>query len=299
MFLLFSGRSSAEVTLADQTLLGAATNLHPVKVFSINRDASSIKEAFRLAGVNFYPEDRISYFPEPSLGLGTVVTVQRALPVTVRDGNTTRVMRSWASTVGGLIKEKKIILGDDDRVAPTLITALSTDTTVTIVRVARTVLTEHESISYQVIEQEDPNMWRGERVVDQEGIDGIRELKYLLIRENGRLISKTLISDVVKSAVQSRIIRVGTKLKIGQTLYGLSTWYSGYSTEVAMDLFPAGTNIRVTNLDNGLSVIVNVDGCICGNGHALIDLSPRLYQKLGGSLGAGVMRNIRVEEVLN
>lgn len=297
-FLLISDGSSGQTFAQDATLVSSATDLHPVEVFSVHADADSIQEAFQLAGVDYFPEDKISYFPDPSLGLNTVITVARALPVSLQDGKRVKTIRTWQDTVGKMLEEKRIVLGNEDRITPALDTPLTQDTKVAITRVARTEVSEFETIAFQTVERGNANMWRGETKLIQSGANGKREKKYLLIREDGELISKTLIANNIIEAAVNKIIEIGTKLRIGQVLTGKATWYDCCGTEVAMDAFRRGTEVRVTNLANGRSIIVTVDGCICGATGVLIDLHPSLFQQLGGTLGQGVMSSVRVEQIL-
>jgi len=292
----------AEATPEDQTLLSAASTLHPVEVFSVSRPASTIQEAFAQAGRDYYPEDRVSYFPDPSLGLGTVITVQRAFPVSLSDGKKTKIVRGWADTVGGLLEEKRILLGAEDRISPALGTPLNQGLTVVITRVARTTVSEFETVAFKTVEQEDGSMWRGERKTVQEGRNGKLRKDYLVIREDGELVSKTLTASEMVEALVNKIVRIGTKLKIGRTFSGDATWYpfpNRWGTKVALDVVRRGVEVRVTNLSNGRSIIVRNEGCICGNGSALIDLAPEYFRALGGQTSQGRLTNIRVEEILN
>lgn len=282
--------------------------LHPIEVFQGDSTALTITDAFAQAGVAYYPEDIVSAFPDPSLGLGSIITVQRAMPIILTDGKKTYAVRTWQNTVADILKEKNIILGDEDRVSPTLATSLQLNMPIAITRVARTTITETERIIYKTIENNDSTLYRGNNIVTQEGQNGSREKKYLVIREDGELVSKTLTSNVVTKAVVNKVVRVGTKLKIGKIGSGKATWYpypNRWGTKVASDFVRAGAEVRVTNLDTGKSIIVRVDGCIviCPNGivgttSSIIDLAPEYFNALGGNLAQGVLR-VRVEEILS
>lgn len=276
----------------------AADNNHPQEIFSADSSVRTIVEAFQQAGLPYYPEDKVSAFPDPSLGLGTVITVVRAMPVSVQDGKKRYELRTWQNSVEALLAEKKIELGDEDRITPSLATSLAPNLGITITRVARTEISEFELIAFKTVQKDNASMWRGETQVTQVGKNGKREKKYLVIREDGELVSKTLIANNVVEAVTDKIVEIGTKLKIGKTLTGKATWYDCCGTKVAMDAFPRGTEVRVTNLSNGRSIIVRNDGCICGASGVLIDLHPSLFQQLGGTLGQGVIGQVRVEQIL-
>ncbi|HUD20838.1 MAG TPA: G5 domain-containing protein [Candidatus Saccharimonadales bacterium] len=276
--------------------------LHPVEKVVVQTSASSIPEALAAAGVAYYPEDRISVLPDPALGLGSFISITRALPLTIIDGKRKYVARTWATTVGDLVTEKNLELGQDDKISPPLNTALTTDMTITIVRVAKTNVIEKEIIPFQTIQQNDDTMWRGQTKVSQVGSNGERTKTYLVIREDGVQVSKTLTSNVVSTQVVNKIVLVGTKLKIGRTFSGKLTWYSA-STKVAISSstgLKKGQDIRVTNPSNGKSIIVTIDDyCPASAGCAsIVDLSPTYFLQLQSNL-YNDMPQVKVEEILN
>lgn len=187
----------------------STNSLHPVETFRADSRATTIIDAFRQVNVAYYPEDKVSTFPDPALGLGTVVTVERALPITVYDGKRQYVYRTWQTTVGELLEEKKIVLGNEDRIAPSMETKLDRGMRVTITRVERTTITEKETIPYQTMIEKDYYSFVGNRTVLTAGKNGERENTFLLIREDGELLSKTLTSTVVTISPQTARIRQG------------------------------------------------------------------------------------------
>ena len=295
-FFLRPAEAQSETTLLE------ADPQHPIEVFQGSPSALTITDAFAQAGINYYPEDIVSAFPDPSLGIGSIITVQRAMPINLTDGKKIYAVRTWENTVVDILKEKNITLGDEDRISPTLATTLQLNMSISITRVARTTITETERIIYRNIENNDPTLYRGNNIVTQEGQNGSREKKYLLIREDGELISKTLTSNTVTKEVVNKIIRIGTKLRIGFTTTGTSTYYGGPTrAAIAMRLLGSinkGDEVRVTNLINGRSIIVRInDVCACNvDSHAAIDLRKDLYAQLDPTLH-GVIQ-VRIEKIL-
>lgn len=281
--------------------------LHPVEVFRSDASARSLSEAFELAGVEYYPEDRVSYFPDPELGLGSIITIERALPIALKDGKRSYLIRTWQNTVGDLLNEKKIALGVEDRISPSSATPLQPNLLITITRVDRTTVKEFETVTYKTIEQDDPSAYRGNNTVVQQGSSGQLEKQYLVIREDGEQISKTLTATITVKEVVNKIVKIGTKLKIGKVGTGKATWYpypNRWGTKVASDFVKAGYEVRVTNLANGKTIIVRVAGCIviCPNGivgtsSSIIDLAPEYFAALGVPTSAGVFQ-AKVEEIL-
>src|SRR3989344_3736126 len=208
----------------DEVLVSAATEYHPTEVFSVVYQANSLPEAFQAAGVDYFPEDKVSYFPDPNLGIGTVITVQRALPITVVDGRKSRTLRTWQNTVGDLLKEKKIELGNDDKIVPTIVTNLTKNMTLTITRVARTNVTETEIVPYQTKIEKDYNQFVGGQTVLKSGQNGQLEKTYLLIREDGELISKTLISTKTTITAVTAVVRQGGLNPVPRQCISMKDW---------------------------------------------------------------------------
>ncbi len=207
--LIFAAFSFLRPADAIEQKIAATNSLHPVEVFQSDASARSLSEAFALAGVEYYPEDRITAFPNPSLGLGSVITVERALPIALKDGKRSYLIRTWQSTVGELLNEKKITLMAEDRISPSLATPLQINLPITITRVARTTVVETEVIQYQTIIEKDYTQFVGASTVLTSGKNGEKQNTYLVIREDGDLISKTLTGSVVTIQSQTARVRQG------------------------------------------------------------------------------------------
>lgn len=210
IFVLFA-KSEVRVSLADDVLVLAENNLHPVEVFSVPEPARSVKEAFEMAGVPYFSEDKVTAFPDPSLGLGTVITVARALPVNLVDGRRSLTVRTWAESVGELIAEKKIILGEDDRVAPALETRLGLRDRITITRVAITQIVENEAVNFKIVKKNDPNLDEGKTRVERPGVRGTRAYTYRVRREDGIEVERVLLKNELTKPPTDEILIVGTK----------------------------------------------------------------------------------------
>jgi len=182
---------------------------HPEEKFAADSSARTIVAAFNQAGVAYYPEDTVVAFPDPALGLGTIITVTRAMPVVVQDGKKTLTLRTWQTTVSELLAEKKIELGAEDRVAPKPETSLTPNLRVTITRVARTEVVEKEMIPFQTVIEKDYSQFVGAQKVVQAGSNGQKEKTYLLIREDGELVSKTLLKTVTTVVAQTQRVQQG------------------------------------------------------------------------------------------
>ncbi|MBI4948147.1 G5 domain-containing protein [Candidatus Berkelbacteria bacterium] len=188
------------------------TTSHPTETFTAPPSAKTINDAFKKAGKEFYPEDEITAVPDPSLGLGSLITVKRAMPITLTDGKKKFVIRTWASDLAGLLNESQIKLGDEDKINPSPITTLKPNLKVTITRVARSHVTEIDTIEYKTIVENNFYEYVGTEKVVTAGKNGEIEKRYLIIRIDGEIASKTLVSSkVIKPSVTKKVIRGALK----------------------------------------------------------------------------------------
>ena len=265
---------------------------HPVEIYFGSMFVRTMPAALARLGISTVREDRVSLVPPVEYGLGGQLVITRALPVVMRDGGQSRTVFSWAETVGGLLAEQQIELGDSDRLEPQLETPLIRDQTVTITRVAVSEVAKTETVAPSSKTQDDPTQPRGTRHTTQRGQNGIRRLIYQVTREDGREVSRKLIHSEVTQSPVDEIIAVGTRVVVlGQ---GRATWYdppwSGLTA--AHNTLPKGTFVDVVNVATGKRVTVKInDRGIQSD--AVIDLSPEAFRVLA-PLASGVI-SVRLE----
>ncbi len=273
---------------------------HPIEVFQVNPLQGETKNSViaRLP-TTLYPEDRVTFVIDPAFGLGTIVQVQRALPVTVKDGKKSLTFRTWSNTVGELLDDVNRDLGDLDKASYKNSDVLATNMKIEITRVAKVKLTKKEVIPFETVEESDPNEWRGTTKVKQEGQNGEREKVFEITREDGEEVGRKLVSDTVTKQAKTKKIAKGTRIKAGRTINGTGTYYTMKKGALAMNQLPKGTVVRITNRNNGKQVELTVNDTGAFGKEVAVDLNISDFQALGGTLGQGVLRNLLVEEILN
>ncbi len=115
---------------------------------------------------------------------------------------------------------------------------------------------------------------------------------------NGKEVSrKVLRAEVTKEPV-TELITQGTYVKTGKSHRGAASWYAWTGTMAAANPWlPKGSYVRVTNMDNGKSVIVVINDRGPFVPGRIIDLDKVAFEKIA-SLGAGVI-NVKMEEIVN
>lgn len=269
------------------------------KRFEFERVTSAtVEDLFRDQGLTVPPESRV--FPERTTRLapGDTIWVELARSVSIRtDGKTERVM-ALARTTEDILSERGLSLDEDDIVEPSRSETVPDQTTIVVTRVEIKEESKDAPIAYTTKTIEDDQLsWR-KKIVKQKGEQGIKRTLYRVSYHDGQEVRRRVIgTEVVKEPVEE-IITQGTYVKTGKSHRGAASWYAWTGTMAAANPWlPKGSYVRVTNLDNGKSVIVVINDRGPFVPGRIIDLDKVAFQKIA-SLGAGVI-NVKMEEIVN
>ncbi|MEA3273126.1 MAG: G5 domain-containing protein [Patescibacteria group bacterium] len=228
---------------------------------------------------------------------GTLITIRRQIPMTIKVDDREIAIRTFAETINEVLVEADVTLNHLDKIKPGKLTRTTRNSEIVITRINEEEITEEERIDFKVIEKDDSKLkWRRTKI-GQVGEAGVRENTYLITYANGKQVSKVkLSSEIIKKPV-TKIILHGTKIEIGESYKGRASWYSHTGTMACASLkHPFGTWLRVTNMANGKNVIVQVNDRGPFSEDKIIDLDKTAFAKIG-NLAQGVMR-VKVEEIL-
>jgi len=243
-------------------------------------------------GITAYSEDRVLAFPDPELGIGSIINLERAPIIKLNDGKKNLELRSWVGTVGELLAEKGIELGVDDKTNFRSDSRIYDGIELSIIRVAITTVIESENIKFKIETKSNPQVEKGVKKVLQRGELGEKKLYYEVRREDGVEVSRKLIKTEIVEEPVNEIVEVGTKVLV--YLSGEASWYSAPAMTAACRDVPKGTIVRVVNTSNGKSVVVKINDYI-GHRGRVIDLSSDAFAQLA-PLGQGVIKNVRIEK---
>lgn len=186
---------------------------HPTEIYYGDPFLKTLEEMLASLGLEIFKEDKIEVLPPPELGIGSQITIHRALPIEVTDAKKVTLYRTWQETVADLLKENNIELIGQDSVEPVLETKLNLNMKIKITRVAEVEITEREPIDFKTIKKEDIDLEKGQTRVEQKGIKGEREVVYIVKRVDGEEVSRTKkSSEIIKDPVNEiLIIGIGPK----------------------------------------------------------------------------------------
>lgn len=173
------------------------------------------QDILKQLNVEIFPEDKVSaeliLDPAAEGAVGQKVIIQRAPVYTIYVDDTTKVVRSWVTNVADMLAEKGVSLGVNDIVEPGKTAALAGVTEITITRIKYADVEETVTIPYQVVNQNDYNMYQGKSAVTQAGANGSKKQTVHLLYRNGIEVERTITSTTILQAAQNKIVSIGVK----------------------------------------------------------------------------------------
>jgi uncharacterized protein YabE (DUF348 family) len=198
-----------------------------------------------------------------------------------------------APSVGKLLSAMGIEPDRWDRVQPSPKTPLQRSMLVRFTAIDFTIDEVEVPIPFTTYTSYSNDLLPGEVRMVRGGVNGVMMERYKVELVNGAPFTRTLVSrEVLREAVAAKRI-IGRERTVEptdrDTQVGEASWYSfapGDGLTAAHPWLPFGTEVRVTNLENGMSVtvVVNDRGPFGGR---IIDLSEEAFAQIA-HLGVGV-----------
>lgn len=168
------------------------------------------------AGVSLYAEDNINSNPAENFlktgSIGEQLIVDRATPVDVDLYGTPVVLRTRATTISELMKEKHIVRTKNDQISPAPNTPITPGQHVAFIRTGTKVVTATEDIEMPVQRANDPTLAYGTSAVRQQGSPGQQVVTYQVQLVNNVETGRTVIQKVVSKQPVTQIEVIGTSL---------------------------------------------------------------------------------------
>lgn len=226
------------------------------------------------------------------------IYITRAQEISVTADGETKKFRTQAKNIEDAVRDGKILLDEDDIVKPSRESFVLSDMHITITRVKIEEKIVDKDIPFTKKANEDKDLsWR-KTIVTQKGEKGIERQTYRVSSHDGKEVNRKLLkTEVIKEPV-AEVVTQGTYVKLGKSHTGAASWYAWTGTMAAANPWlPKGSYVKVTNVDNGKSVIVVINDRGPFVPGRIIDLDKVAFQKIA-SIGAGVI-NVKMEEITN
>lgn len=265
---------------------------------SFTTTALTVDEFLNIEKINLNEKDLV--FPDKSSILypGSIIEVQRAKKLIISVDKEKREIFGFNKTVGEIIIENNLDIKEEDIVKPERTTLAYNDEEIKITRVEIKEEIVKKDIDFKTIEKEDDKLsWRT-RKTEVTGEKGIKEIRYEVAYHDGKEVSRKIKETNITKEPVDKVVVQGTYVKLGKSHTGLASWYAHTGTMAAANPWlPMGSYVKVTNKDNGKSVIVKINDRGPFGPNRIIDLDKVAFEEIA-SLGQGVV-NVKMEEISN
>lgn len=175
----------------------------------------SAKEIAKSAGLQAYDEDvltmsRIDDFVGQG-GAGLMLTIDRSVPIHMMLYGKMVDVRTQATTVEGLLKEKGITMGAKDGVSPAPSATITDGMTVDVYRDGEQTLSVEQEVAFTTKQIQDADQPVGYKKVQTPGEKGKKVVTYQVELKNGQEVSRKEIQSVVTAQPKEQVEVVGTK----------------------------------------------------------------------------------------
>ncbi|MBC6940768.1 MAG: hypothetical protein DWB59_12230 [Anaerolineae bacterium] len=156
----------------------------------------------------------------PQLGGNLSVTVKA-------DGAATRLEVQTGTTAAQALEQAEVLVGSLDIVEPPLYTVLNDGDEVRVTRVAETFVTEQAEIPFEKRIARSEAVPEGETRLLTPGQNGLQELTWRVLTEDGEETSRTVVKTVVLKEAVAEITMVGAQSAFAPLPDGWRCWRAG------------------------------------------------------------------------
>ncbi|MFJ7828450.1 ubiquitin-like domain-containing protein [Psychrobacillus sp. NPDC096623] len=228
-----------------------------------------VSEILAKANVSVTEHDAITPAADAEVGPENQITIEKAFEVTLLDGGEEKKLWSTSTTVADFLKQYNIQLSEFDRVEQKMDGLVIPDSEIQVVRVEKVTDVVEEETKFAVETKKDDSLLKGKEKVVQKGENGTVSRTYEVIKENGKEVSRNMVSEKTVKKPTEKIVAVGTKVVTasvsrgtnssaaptgGKEFYVTATAYTAYCngcsgvTATGIDL-KSNPNLKVIAVD--------------------------------------------------
>ena len=225
--------------------------------------ADTVAELLNEQKIVLNEQDEISPRPQKTIKNKMEISIKLALHLTLVDGGIEQQVWSTSATVADFLTQQGIKLNEFDRVEPSLSETVKRDDVINVIRVEKVTDVVEEPVHFAVITKKDESLEKGKQVTVNEGKKGLVSRKYEVILENGKEVSRKLISEQSLREKLDKVVAVGTKELDIQVSRGTETGTEFYVNTTAYTAYCNGcSGITATGFDlraNPTAKVIAVD----------------------------------------
>jgi uncharacterized protein YabE (DUF348 family) len=195
--------------------------------------ADTIAELLKEQKIALKEKDEVDPKPEKAIKSNMNISIQKAFELTLNNGGKEEKVWTTSTTVADFLAGQGIILKPLDRVEPTLDTSVTENAVINVVRIEKVTDVVEEPIGFAVVTKKDASLLKGKEKIVSSGQKGLISKEFEVILENGKEVSRKLISEKKVKDKKDQVVAVGTKVIAKQVSRGMETGVEYYVTSTA------------------------------------------------------------------
>jgi len=262
------------------------------EIIAIKTFKNTVEDVLNDKAIEVGPYDKMSNPMTEELKDGLSISIQRAKKVSIKTKDSSVFIYTTTDTVENVLKEAEVFIGSKDKVEPEISSKLQEDMQISVVRVEEKLASEKVEIEFANEVKKVDSMAKGLVNVVQKGQQGQKEVTIKTVFEDGKEVSKQIVSEkIIKEPVKG-IIEEGVKTTLvtsrGQINFTrvINMSSTAYDVKVrpgivAVDprVIPLGTWLYVEGYGEALAA--DIGGAIKGNKIDLYFESPSVVNRYG------------------
>lgn len=171
---------------------------------------SNLKEVLSSKAITIGLKDKVKPSLDSKVKDGQIIKIKKAVDIEINTDGKTLKIKSAEKNISDMLDKEGIALSDTDKISPSKDTALKKDINVVITRVDSKITKETKQIEFSVIKKKDDNLEKGKTKVVQTGQKGEKEITTKVVYEDGKEVSRKVMSEKVVKAPVNQVENEGT-----------------------------------------------------------------------------------------
>ena len=171
-----------------------------------------VSDILAKANVPINEHDAITPAADAEVGPDGKIAIEKAFEITLLDGEEEKKVWSTSTTVADFLKRQNIQLNEFDRVEQNMDELILPDSVIQVVRVEKVTDVVEEETNFAVETKKDNSLLKGKEKVVQAGQKGSVSRTYEVVKENGKEVSRKVLSEKVIKEPKKKVVAVGTKV---------------------------------------------------------------------------------------
>jgi uncharacterized protein YabE (DUF348 family) len=237
--------------------------------------ADTVAELLKEQNIVLSKHDQISPKPQAAIKDKMKIGLKMAFHLTYVDGGKKQQVWATSATVADFLSQQGIKLNTLDRVEPSLTQPLTENGVVNVIRVEKVTDVVEEPVQFAVVTKKDESLEKGREKTLTQGKKGLVSKQFEVLVENGKEVSRKLISEQKIAEKQDKVVAVGTKDVSLQVSRGADE--SGTEYYVSATAYTAFCNGCSGNTATGLNLRANPNMKVIAVDPSVIPLGTKVY----------------------